>query len=136
MASCKSVIPDDLMRQLREMENIDKVAPKMLNAAKKVVKPVLKKNISRHRRTGDLEKSIKGDKNRKNQYGWYTKLFFDGYDRNGVPNNLKANVIENGRSNGNRGNIPAQPFLQKTVNESNDDVVDAMQEVYNEEYGL
>lgn len=136
MASCKSQLPDDLIRQLRSMENIEKVAPKMLNAAKKVVRPVLKKNIARHHRTGDLERSIKGDKNRKNQYGWYTKVVFDGYDRKGVANDIKANVIEYGRSNGNHGNIPAQPFLQKTVNESNDDVVDAMQEVYNEEYGL
>ena len=136
MASCKSVIPDDLMRQLRKMENIDKVAPKMLNAAKKIVKPALKKNVARHHRTGDLERSIKGTKNRKNQYGWYTKLIFDGFDRNGVANDTKATVIEYGRAKGKRGSVAADPFIQRTINETNDDAVDAMQEVFNEEYGL
>lgn len=55
------------------------------------------------RRTGDLERSMyiaemSVDKNNTVS----TAVNFAGYDRNGVPNPIKANVLESGRSDQNR----------------------------------
>lgn len=41
----------------------------------------------------------------------YTQIVFDGYDRNGVPNALKANALESGTSK-----MQKQPFIRPAVN--------------------
>ena len=61
--------------------------------------------------TGDLRSStiLKVFKN-KNGY-IYTQIGWDGYDRNGTPNALKANVLESGTSKRQK-----QPFIRQAVN--------------------
>lgn len=61
--------------------------------------------------TGDLRNStiLKVFKN-KNGY-IYTQIGWDGYDRNGTPNALKANVLESGTSKRQK-----QPFIRQAVN--------------------
>jgi HK97 gp10 family phage protein len=41
----------------------------------------------------------------------YTQVGWDGYDRNGVPNALKANALESGTSK-----MPKRPFVRPAVN--------------------
>lgn len=60
--------------------------------------------------TGDLRDSIALTKYRTENGFTYTKVIFDGYDRNGVPNALKANAIESGTSR-----IPKKPFIRPAV---------------------
>lgn len=61
--------------------------------------------------TGDMKNSLKLS-NFRNDNGYiYTKVFFDGYDRKGVPNALKANAIESGTSR-----MPKHPFVRPAVN--------------------
>ena len=61
--------------------------------------------------TGDLRSStiLKVFKN-KNGF-IYTQIGWDGYDRNGTPNALKANVLESGTSKRQK-----QPFIRQAVN--------------------
>lgn len=61
--------------------------------------------------TGDLRNStfLKVFKN-KNGY-IYTQIGWDGYDRNGTPNALKANVLESGTSKRQK-----HPFIRQAVN--------------------
>lgn len=60
--------------------------------------------------TGDLRDSI-GLSKMKNENGYInTKLGFDGYDRKGVPNALKAAAIESGTSK-----MKKKPFVRPTV---------------------
>lgn len=48
--------------------------------------------------TGDLENSV-GLSKMSNRDGYiFTKIGYDGYDRKGVPNVVKARVLENGTS--------------------------------------
>ena len=48
----------------------------------------------------------------KNDDGYvYTQVVFNGYDREGVPNALKANVLEHGRSK-----QPKRPFIRPAIN--------------------
>lgn len=61
--------------------------------------------------TGDLKKSI-GLAPMKNKDGFiYTQVEFNGYDRNGTPNSLKARVLESGRSGQYK-----HPFIRPAVN--------------------
>ena len=61
--------------------------------------------------TGDLKNSL-ALTHFKNDNGFiYTKVIFDGYDRKGVPNALKANAIESGTSR-----MPKRPFIRPAVN--------------------
>lgn len=62
--------------------------------------------------TGDLRDSI-GLSAMQNKNGYiHTKLGFSGLDRKGVPNALKARVIESGRSD---INFPKRPFVRPAV---------------------
>lgn len=62
--------------------------------------------------TGDLRDSI-GLSTMRNDNGYInTKLGFDGYDHKGVPNSIKARVIESGRSD---ANYPKRPFVRPAV---------------------
>ncbi|MBR1659249.1 MAG: HK97 gp10 family phage protein [Oscillospiraceae bacterium] len=61
--------------------------------------------------TGDLRDSIKLA-HMQNQDGFiHTKIVFEGYDRKGRPNAVKARVIERGNSH-----QSAKPFVRPTVN--------------------
>ena len=62
-------------------------------------------------KTGDLKDSIALTHFRNDGGFIYTKVVFDGYDRKGVPNALKANVIESGSST-----HPKKPFIRPAVN--------------------
>ena len=57
----------------------------------------------------------------------YTAVVFDGYDRNGVPNSLKARAIESGTSR-----MKKQPFIRPTVNRMKQRVIERMNRGVNE----
>lgn len=65
--------------------------------------------------TGDLRNSIALTKYRTENGFTYTKVVFDGYDRKGVPNALKANALESGRSDGNGNTVGKHAFIRKAV---------------------
>lgn len=60
---------------------------------------------------GDLRDSIALTKYRTENGFTYTKVVFDGYDRKGVPNALKANALESGTSR-----MPKRQFIRPAVN--------------------
>jgi len=59
---------------------------------------------------------------------WNTKIGFDGYDDNGVANQLKARVLESGSSR-----QPKRPFVRPAVNATKKQVVAKMNQVIDEE---
>ena len=63
--------------------------------------------------TGDLRDSV-GLSSMRNDNGYInTKLGFDGYDSKGVPNAIKARVLESGRSD--VANYPKHPFVRQAT---------------------
>lgn len=60
-----------------------------------------------------------------------TKIGFDGYDSNGVANQLKARVMESGTSK-----IKKRPFVRPAVNRSKNKSLEEMQKKYDEEIKL
>jgi len=57
-----------------------------------------------------------------------TKLGFDGYDSKGVPNQLKARVLESGSSNQKK-----RPFVRPAVNATKQQALTAMGQIIDEE---
>lgn len=115
-----------LQEMLKKLENIDEVAPRMLKPTGRIVQEALKKRVAKHRITGKMIESIKPEKPEKGKYGgWYLKVVFDGYDDDGIANDLKANVIEHGSSR-----QQPDPFIAATVRDCEAKVVATMQEEY------
>ena len=67
--------------------------------------------------TGDLRDSVVLTPMVSKNGEVYTKIEFAGYDRKGVPNMIKARVLESGRS-GPRGVVGKHPFVRSTVRNS------------------
>ena len=73
------------------------------------------------RDTGDLRDSEILTKFVTKEGEVYTAIAFDGYDRNGVPNSLKARAIESGTSR-----MKKRPFIRPTVNRIKQRVIETM----------
>ena len=56
----------------------------------------------------------------------YTQIGWAGYDRNGVPNALKVNVLEHGRSDGKS----AHPFIRKAAKAARMAATNAMSKAF------
>lgn len=133
-----ATFPKEIEEQLNKMANLDKIAPKMLDAAAPELVKAVKKRLKKHDRTGELINSIKTRKTKKTKTDAYIKrIEFAGYDKNrkptpsqprGVPNAVKAAGIEYGNAN-----QAPEPFLQDAVNDSESKSVKIMQEVYERE---
>lgn len=69
--------------------------------------------VSQSVSAGDLRDSV-GLSSMRNDNGYInTKLGFDGYDSKGVPNAVKARVLESGRSD--VANYPKHPFVRQAT---------------------
>lgn len=69
--------------------------------------------------TGDLRDSEVLTRFETTEGAVYTAIAFTGYDRKGVPNVIKARVIESGSST-----HPKRPFIRPTVNRMRQQVID------------
>ena len=104
-----------VLRLSRYAANSDEISKKAIYAASKIVADKIKDNLEgvlSPYATGELAQSfgiaaIDQDKDGN----WNTKLGFDGYDSNKVPNQLKARVLESGSSQ-----QPKRPFVRPAVN--------------------
>lgn len=128
MAKFEFDFPSDLMNQLQRAGNIDNIAKKMISAAIPVLERNVKKECAAHRRTGSMVNSVKATKveKYKNGSGYYAVVRPTGKDENGVRNMEKMAHAEYGTSH-----QAATPILSKAVAESEEEVTEIMQRVYN-----
>ena len=81
------------------------------------------------KRTGDLSESLGITPMKLDRDGYFNvKIGFDGYDRDGVPNQLKARVMESGSST-----IAPRPFVRPAVKATKKTAEEAMGRVIDEE---
>ena len=85
-----------------------------------------------HHGNGDLENSLTLAHMRNDNGFINTKIGFSGYDRNNVPNALKAAVLESGRSD---GTIKATHFISRTVKNVQERAVNEMSKALDEKIG-
>lgn len=123
-------IPADFIKQLGRLADVDRIAPQMLNEALPILERNVKSEVSKHVVSGDLLKSIKMSKAKKNKYGYYASVRPTGTDKKGVRNMEKMVYLEYGTSK-----QPARPTLTKAIKDSEKAVLDKMQEVFNREVG-
>lgn len=139
MAKLNIMPPEDLAKRLSNLGNkLDEIAPKMLDAAIRPLESQIKQNAAKHIRTGEMIRSIKETKSKKDKKGvWRKKVQFDGYDKwrkatpsdpRGVPNARKAMSLEYGTVN-----QPAEPFIRPAVISSEGEVANEMQQTFDME---
>lgn len=137
--------PDEWQKKLQEIpENLDQIAPKMIDEATPIVVTALQHRLSRHKRTGELIHSIKAGKAKAvrggGYYGYVTavgtaagkvyrrKKSNGDYKHEDYRNYQKMLALEYGTSK----QAPS-PFLQAAVNDAQADVINKMQEVFTRE---
>lgn len=112
--------------------NTDEIAKKAIYEGVKIVADEIKKNLEgvlSEEATGELVDSFGVTPITKDNNGnWNAKVGFDGYDSQGVPNQLKARVLESGSSRQKK-----RPFVRPAVNKTRKQVVKKMEEVIDKE---
>lgn len=105
----------------------EEIAKKAIYEGAKIVADEIKARTPRD--SGDLADSLGITPiSRDNDGNWTAKVGFDGYDSRGVPNQLKARVIESGTSTQKK-----KPFVRPAVNATKKRVTKKMEEVIDEE---
>lgn len=132
-------IPDDFIKRLGRLADVDRVAPQMIDEAMPILEKSVKNVLSSHRVSGDMLSSIRHTKAGKNKNGYYAVVRPTGRDSNGVRNMEKAVYLEYGTSKVKGGSTkdkqPPRPWVDKSINDCKAAVLDKMQEVFNREMG-
>ena len=110
----------------------DEIAKKAIYAAAEIVADKIKSNLEgvlSEEATGELVDSFGISKiDVDSDSDWNAKIGFDGYDSAGVPNQLKARVLESGSSR-----QPKRPFVKPAINATKAAAQAAMAKVIDEE---
>ena len=112
----------------------EEIAKKAVYAAADIVTDKIRENLEanlagREQSTGALAASLGITPIQTDRDGFINaKIGFDGYDEKGVPNQLKARVMESGSSK-----VQKRPFVRPAVNATKKAAQDAMQKVVDEE---
>lgn len=123
---------DDLMRELDQLGNFDDVATIMLEESAPIVEKELVNQVKKHSDSGDLVKSIKRTGVVKGKWGGlYVAVRPTGKDHKGESNMDKLRWLEFGV----KGRA-ATPIITKAVLNTEQNVLDTMQEVFNREVGI
>lgn len=119
---------NQLEDMIRNLDNFDEIAPKIIEASI----PILKKNViaecQKHRRTASMVNSIKETRSKKGKNGWFSVVRPTGADVKGVRNMEKMAHIEYGTSK-----QSPTPILSVAISKSVKPIAEIMQKVYNEE---
>lgn len=122
---------DELMMELDRLGNFDEVAPAMLEEAVPILEKEVIKQATPFWDSGDMVKSIKKTNAIKGKWGgFYICVRPVGKDRKGVRNMEKLVWLEFGV----RGRA-ATPIITKAVLNTEQKVIDIMQEVFKREVG-
>ncbi len=122
-------IPDEFIKKLGKLEDVEKLSKKMIDEAIPILEIRVISEISKHKSSGDLSKSIKKSKAKKAKNGAYiASVFPTGKDKKGVRNAEKLIYLEYGTSNQN-----ATPTLSKALKDSEREALNKMQEVFERE---
>lgn len=116
---------DDLVKQLQSLgDGITGTCKRAVYPAAGMLADAIKAACPKD--SGDLKDSVALVKFVDENGYVYTRVTFDGYDRNGTPNILKARVLESGRSTPSGGITGKHPFVRNTVNRMKSQCLDAI----------
>lgn len=118
---------EDLMADIGLLD-ADRLAPQMLEEAATILEKNVKNRAGKHKDTGDMVNSIKQSKVVKDKDGHHITVRPTGKDRKGIRNMEKACYLEFGTSR-----QDAAPVISPAVRESEEAVLEKMQEVFDRE---
>lgn len=135
-------VPPDFIKLLGNMQDVERIAPKMLDAAAPILERNVRSEAMKHKRTGDMANSIKRKKAARTKSGGYfvsvrptglstRQMGPDGKirDRKEPVRNMEILAyLEYGASN-----MSPTPILTKATSDSEMPVLDKMQETFNQE---
>lgn len=141
MAKFDFEIPSEMFKQLFKLENIDEIAPKMINEAMPILENNFKSELSKHKRTGAMMDSVKRTKAKATKNGYYAIVRPTGestkyMDDKGVIRDRKKpvrNMEILAHNEYGTSKEPPIPILTKAIKDSESGVLDKMQEVFNRE---
>lgn len=126
---------DEYMRRLRELaDRSEPMVKQAIHEGARILTNEIRANLEKNlagseESTGALAESLGITKIEQDKNGfWNAKIGFDGYDEKGVPNQLKARVMESGSST-----IRKRPFVRPAVNAKRKEAETAMERVIMEE---
>lgn len=142
MAKFSFETPTAFLKQLGKLADIDKVAPKMIDGAMPLLTPKLIKEVGLHTGTGELQMSIKATKAKASPKGGFyaaslptgiSESYIDAkgrkrYRKEKVRQMDKLAYLEYGTSK-----QAPKPVMTTVMNDSEADVLDKMQEIFNAE---
>ena len=139
MAKMRFKLPEETIKRMESLgTNYDKVVKEVLKegvtplyeAAKLNLKNVIgKETKTESESTGDLLKSLSTTKPYQMANGsWNVKVGCAGYDRKGVPNGMKAAVLERGKSN-----QSAKPWIKPARSKARKECISKMQKTLEDE---
>ena len=120
---------DELLKDMTLLD-ADRLAPMMLEEAAPPLEANVRKRAGSHRDTGAMEASIKTTRPHKKGNGYSICTRPIGRDKKGVRNMEKAVYMEFGTSK-----QAATPIISPAVRESEPEVLEKMQEVFDREVG-
>lgn len=122
-------ISDDFMNQLQKLSNIKDVALKMLDESAPILERHVKRECSAHRSTGFMVDSVKKTKAGVSKTGKYNVVVRPtGKGKDGIRNMEKMAWLEYGTKH-----REPKPILTKAVKDSEPEVLNKMQEVFERE---
>lgn len=140
MARITMKLPDEFLKAMSKLgDKFDTVAPKVLEAGGKVVLSQMKSNLSAvvgkdtkypSRSTGSLEQSLGITPALQDRKGeWNIRVGVgDDKDSKGVPNAMKAQILEYGKSG-----QPAKPWMKPARSKSRKEAIERMKQVLEQE---
>ncbi|MGI6545957.1 HK97 gp10 family phage protein [Candidatus Saccharibacteria bacterium] len=143
MARCEMKLPDEFMDKLSKLgDKFDSAAPKVLEAGGEVVLSQMKDNLRnvigkntkvKSRSTGALEKSLGITPALQDRKGeWNIRVGVgDSRDKKGVPDALKAQVLEYGKAG-----QPAKPWMKPARRKARKKAISRMEDVLKRELDL
>ena len=121
-------VPSDLIKQIESLgEHAEEIALAMIDGAIPILEGNIKDELDKHRRTGSLVNSVKRTKAGKSKIGgYYAVVRPTGVDLKGVRNMEKLAHAEYGTKN-----QPGTPILTKALKDSEKEVHEKMQDIFN-----
>ena len=125
---------DDVMKEMMSHQQAaEEAIPEMLNAGADILIKAQKSEVQSMKLvdTGDMMKSIKGDKIKKDKDGnSYIDVYPKGKDRKGVRNAEKAFIAEYGTSK-----LPARPWMRTANEKCSDEITEKEKEIWDKNKG-
>lgn len=133
MATIRFKVGDEYAQKLSRIEKYaDEIAKKAIAEGAGVIADKVRSNMNAvlsGKSSGDMQNSMGISPPKQDKDGnWNVKIGFDGYDRKGTSNALKATVIEYGKKS-----QPAKPFVKPAVTSTRSSALQKMRDVIDAE---